>query len=293
MFDWIKQVNASGASTGARALALALLQFFGPEMFCWPSQETLAELLGVKTRSIRRWIFELENLGLIDRDRTKIQATIRAKTGHTRPKTGHRCPKSEEPNRTQVSSDRTDVSQNRTQVSYSENTEPDTGVLNQDTPVLNQDTGVLKNYPNELPNELSQCVPRTHARAPESPPPGSALDSDDQTDDEAMYLLAVFHELRKHSVTPEQCVVLVRDARELGANAAELEAEIRGICERLRMATAPKVMRMALENLRNSKSDREKVRAAKQSFLGVGRNTYQEPAETETKVVYDPDAIPF
>lgn len=85
-FEWIKSVNQSGASTGARALALCLLQFMDAQGVCWPSQELLAETVNASDRTIRRWMCELEELGLIDRTRS----TIRAVTGHQCPQTGHR-----------------------------------------------------------------------------------------------------------------------------------------------------------------------------------------------------------
>ncbi len=52
-------------SVPARLLLIDLLSYAQNGSVCWPAQKTLASDLGVGTRSIRRHLAELENLGLI------------------------------------------------------------------------------------------------------------------------------------------------------------------------------------------------------------------------------------
>ena len=270
--DWIKAVNASEASAGARALALCLLQYMSYDGVCWPSQELLATTLRTTDRTVRRWMLELEMRNLVVRDKSKITAS----TGHQCPKSGHVCPEEEETYRTPVSENRTHMSKNRTPVSALANQEPDTSVLSPDTIVQEPDTSVLKNSTNELSNRTIQSVPCTLVRTHE-PSPGSALDSDDRTDESALYLLAVFHEYRKHQVTTEQCVELVKDALRMGTTLAELEEEVRTVCTKLSRAGAWTLLQIVRENLETKAPQRLQQR----KHLAVGRNTYTAPATEE------------
>jgi len=278
LIDWIKSVNASEASAGARALALALLQFMNNDGVCWPSQELLAETLRTTDRTVRRWMWELQTLGLVCRDKSRIKA----KTGHQCPKTGHTRPVDDEQNRTPVS-------KNRTPVSGLEKQEPDTSVQEPDTSVQEPDTSVLKNYPIELSNRTIQSVPCTLMRT-HDPSPGSALDSDDHTDSEALHILAVFHEHRKHQVTTDQCVELVKEARTCGATLADLDEEVRTVCDRLSRAGSWTLLKIVKENLESKAA----VRSVRRKHLAVGRNTHTvRPDEPEISIEEQLQHIPF
>jgi hypothetical protein len=52
-------------SPGAKLCFARLCQFAGEKGHCWPAQETLARSLGVGARQVRRYLKELEGVGLI------------------------------------------------------------------------------------------------------------------------------------------------------------------------------------------------------------------------------------
>ena len=56
-----------GLKPGALAVFAALASFAGKERVVWPSVTTLAEMVGMKERSIQRHVAELEAKGVISR----------------------------------------------------------------------------------------------------------------------------------------------------------------------------------------------------------------------------------
>lgn len=67
IFDWVRSVTASAASTKARACALSMIQCADKNGITWVKRQTLAELTGCQERATQNHLQELEEIGLIER----------------------------------------------------------------------------------------------------------------------------------------------------------------------------------------------------------------------------------
>ena len=76
IFNWVRSVTASTASTKARACALSMIQCADKNGITWAKRETLAELTGCQERATQNQLQELETLGLIERHGRVIKLTI-------------------------------------------------------------------------------------------------------------------------------------------------------------------------------------------------------------------------
>jgi DNA-binding MarR family transcriptional regulator len=61
-----RSILSAGVSSGARLLWAALASYAWNSGSCYPSQNTIGELLGVDVRTIRRWTQELESASMIE-----------------------------------------------------------------------------------------------------------------------------------------------------------------------------------------------------------------------------------
>lgn len=99
----------------------------------------------------------------------------------------------------------------------------------------------------------------------------------------------MFHEYRKHQITPDQCVSLIGDAADLGATIHELEDEVRTVCEKLRRAGAWQILKFVRENLAAKSAQRSQKRA----HLQVGRNTYAPSPEPQLTIEEQLRHVPY
>lgn len=73
-------MNASECSVGARALALALLQFVNKGGQAWPAKTTLVEMLNTGRTSVYRWQNELIEAGLLRVEKRRVWCLIPEKS---------------------------------------------------------------------------------------------------------------------------------------------------------------------------------------------------------------------
>lgn len=71
-------MKKTGISMGAKLLYAALVSCARPgQEYCWPSQAWLADQIGASVRSIQNYLAELEKLGVILIDRSRLGSSLR------------------------------------------------------------------------------------------------------------------------------------------------------------------------------------------------------------------------
>ena len=77
-YQWLDAAlsSAHALGEGERMMVLALNVYMNDAGTCWPSQETLAGICGVSSRTIRRRLEVLERNGWIKRNRRRRSSTI-------------------------------------------------------------------------------------------------------------------------------------------------------------------------------------------------------------------------